>query len=298
VSAKLFGRAVRSAYGRGDPNVRLLFLMIAEEHGNPKQKDPDGWVRLGARTLAERIGCDLGTVPDVIDRAEDEGLKLDWPGPKSRLGYMLPPDLYPEGEHVQGRPRPRRTVGMGATDADPAPPPLTVGTVPTDLLAPRQHDPSVTPGGREGAPEQPAAADDDDQPSTAAGGRDHAPAAPTQRAATVAASGLQLVGRGATAPGHSTTTDALYSSTTVALAARPDDGPAQARASPFAEDNGRPGRRELQVISEQELETWEEAPLPVELLALDEVEPETIVRTVGLDVVLVASEIRQKGEAA
>jgi hypothetical protein len=151
MSVRLSTKVWKSRYGRNDPTVRLLFLAIAEEHGSPRQKDPDGWVRLGMRQLAERIGCDIGTVPDVVDRAEDEGLKVDWPGPRRRLGYMLPADLYPDGEQAKGRPRPRRitlpSVGMTATDEDPAPTLPSVGTTPTDLLAPCQHVPSVTPVG-------------------------------------------------------------------------------------------------------------------------------------------------------
>jgi hypothetical protein len=151
VSVKLSSRVWKSRYGRNDPTVRLLFLAIAEEYGSPRQKDPDGWVRLGMRQLAARIGCDVGTVPDVVDRAEDEGLKVDWPGPRRRLGYLLPADLYPDGEQVKGRPRPRRillpSVGTVAADEDPPPPLPSVGTTPTGLLAPCQHVPSVQPVG-------------------------------------------------------------------------------------------------------------------------------------------------------
>jgi len=113
VSIPLSARVWKSAYGRNDPNVRLLFLAVAEHTGHPRQKDPDGWVRLGMRFLADQIGCTVGTVPFVVDRAEAAGLKVDWPGPKARLGYMLPADLYPEGKHVKGRPRPERAPDPG-----------------------------------------------------------------------------------------------------------------------------------------------------------------------------------------
>lgn len=94
MSASLVGKVLRSDLGAGDPNVRLLFLAVAEETGNPKQKDPDGWVRLGTRLLAARIGCDSGrTVNSVIARAEKEGLQVDRPGPRRRMGYKLPEQL-------------------------------------------------------------------------------------------------------------------------------------------------------------------------------------------------------------
>jgi hypothetical protein len=93
VSAPLVGKVVRSDLGAGDPNVRLLFLVIAEETGSPRQKDPDGWVWLGMRQLAARIGCGLDTVPDVVVRAEKAGLAVDRPGPGQRMGYRLPPKV-------------------------------------------------------------------------------------------------------------------------------------------------------------------------------------------------------------
>jgi hypothetical protein len=176
MSAALVGRVLRSGLGRGDPTVRLLFVVVAEETGSPRQRDPDGWVRLGIRQLAGRIGCDHATVPDVIDRAEREGLKVDWPGPNRRLGYLLPADLYPDGEEVKGRPRPPRTGAQtGGTVApvsapesggttppvSPPPAPQTGGTTPPEVVAPRHHVPSLNPRGTgEDAP--PGGADDDD----------------------------------------------------------------------------------------------------------------------------------------
>jgi hypothetical protein len=138
MSGPLVGKVVRCDLGAGDPNVRLLFLVIAEETGNPKQKDPDGWVRLNMRKLAARIGCDVGTVPDVVVRAEKAGMQVDRPGPKRALGYKLPEHLLAGGQQIRGRPRP--------ATASPS-----VGTTPTDLLAPRQQEypsvPPVPPGG-------------------------------------------------------------------------------------------------------------------------------------------------------
>jgi hypothetical protein len=182
MSAALVGRVLRSRLGHGDPNVRLLFTVVAEETGSPRQRDPDGWVRLGIRELAGRIGCDHATVPDVIDRAEQQGLKVDWPGPNRRLGYLLPADLYPDGEQVKGRPRPPRTgPETGGTVApvsapesggtmppvSPPPGPQSGGITPPEVVAPRHHVPSLT---RTGTAEDiaPGGADDDDPPPASA----------------------------------------------------------------------------------------------------------------------------------
>jgi Helix-turn-helix domain len=58
-----------------------------------------------------------------------------------------------------------------------------------------------------------------------------------------------------------------------------------ARASPDPVDNGSLQRTEVRVIGE--LDTWEAAPLPAEPLDEAEPEPVTVVRTVGVDAVLV-----------
>jgi hypothetical protein len=122
-----------------------------------------------------------------------------------------------------------------------------------------------------------------DHISSAAGGRDHEPQA-ARGAATVAASVVQVSGRGATADGSGTTTDAGCPGTTVALGAHALDSAALPRASPVAQSNGRPRRRELKVINE--LDVWEEAPVPVEPLDPAEEEVRTVERHVGLDLVI------------
>lgn len=257
MSGKLVGRVLRSSYGCGDPNVRLLFLTIAEEHGNPRQKDPDGWIRLGIRQLADRIGCDHATVPDVIDRAEDAGLKVDWPGPKRRLGYMLPPDLYPDGEQVKSRPRPRPTGGTVAPGSEPSQPPQTGGIVPPDLAAPCHHVPSVTPSST-GEAVQPGGTGSHNHASSSAvasGGR-----------AANATSLLRAGDRGASLPTSSTTTVALWPGTTDALRAREDQPPTRARATPATLHN-RPSRRKEQHVS-VEAYVWDQVPLPAEPLDL------------------------------
>jgi hypothetical protein len=132
VSGPLVGRVIRSRIAPGDPNVRLLFIVIAEETGHPRQKDPEGWVRLGMRELAARMACGLDTVPDVVVRAEKAGLELDRPGAGRRMGYRLPPELLGQREHSKGRPRASRPGG-------------SVGTSPTEVLGPSQYVPSVTP---------------------------------------------------------------------------------------------------------------------------------------------------------
>jgi len=127
-------------------------------------------------------------------------------------------------------------------------------------------------------------------PGSVAGGRDHEPPQAARSDATVAASGLQVVGRVAITEGLSTTTDAGGHSTIVALRARSDS---QARASPISNGNGigngksRPGTKGGRLI--QELDVWDEAPLPVEPLGPLEDELRTVVREVGFDAVLVAA---------
>jgi len=131
---------------------------------------------------------------------------------------------------------------------------------------------------------EPVGADvDDHHPVLAAGGRDHEPHA-ARGAATVAASVVQVRGRGATADRSPTTTAAPDPGTTVALGALALDSAALARASPVAKSNGRPRRRELKVLNE--LDVWEEAPVPVKPLDPPEEEVRTVERHVGLDLVI------------
>jgi hypothetical protein len=95
VSGQLVGRVLKSDLGAGDANVRLLFVVVAEATGHPRQTDPDGWVRLGTRLLADLIGCNDGkTVNAVIARAEKQGLQVDRPGPNRRMGYRIPPEVW------------------------------------------------------------------------------------------------------------------------------------------------------------------------------------------------------------
>jgi hypothetical protein len=116
MSVELSDRVWKSAYGRGDPTVRLLFLTVADLHGHPDYTDPDGWVRIGTRLLADRIGCDGGrTVNAAIARAEKEGLQVDRPGLKRRMRYKLPADLL--APPLQKR---RRSAGTPPADWSPS----------------------------------------------------------------------------------------------------------------------------------------------------------------------------------
>jgi hypothetical protein len=153
VSGRLVGRVLRSRLGAGG-NERLLLVAVAEElHDNR----PAAFVTLGVRTLADRLECDHATVPDVVKRAERLGvLKVKRPGRNRRWSYRIRWRLL--AMDPKQRPKPAeetvgtvptvagpRSVGIAPTDggrpgADPS-----VGTVPTEVLAPRQHDPVRNP---------------------------------------------------------------------------------------------------------------------------------------------------------
>jgi hypothetical protein len=116
VSVRLSDRVWKSAYGCGDPTVRLLFLAVADLCGDPKYTDHDGWVRIGTRLMARRIGCDGGkTVNSVIVRAEKEGLQVDRPDLKQRMGYKLPADLLAPPQQMR-----RRSAGTPPADWGPS----------------------------------------------------------------------------------------------------------------------------------------------------------------------------------
>jgi hypothetical protein len=247
VSGPLVGRVLRSDVAPGDPNVRLLFVVIAEETGSPRQKDPDGWVRLGMRELATRIGCGLDTVPDVVVRAQEAGLQVDRPGVGRRMGYRLPPELLGPREHSRGRLR-------------ASPPRRTVGTTPTEVLGPSKHVPSVTQMGDKQEPQQHADTSDQhhaSSPVVASGGR-----------AATTLSLLKVGDRGASIPDLPTMTVALGYNTTNALRAREDRPPDRARASPDTSYNRPLGRKEQHVSIEADV--WDQVPLPAEPLAPDE----------------------------
>jgi hypothetical protein len=149
VSGRLVGRVLRSKLGAGG-NERLLLVAVAEElHDNR----PAAFVTLGVRALAERLECDHATVPDVIKRAERLGvLKVRRPGPNRRWSYRIRWRLL--AMDPKQRPKPAeesvgtvptvagpRSVGIAPTDGARPGAARSVGTVPTEVLAPRQHDP-------------------------------------------------------------------------------------------------------------------------------------------------------------
>jgi hypothetical protein len=129
----------------------------------------------------------------------------------------------------------------------------------------------------------------------------HVPVRPSAKAAAVKPDGFPAT-LPTTAP-----LDALYPSTTVAFGgdeefeSREDEERIKrqraalmlamdSRAPPPTVDNGKSSRERTEVRVRNELDVWEEAPLPAEPLdQADEPELVTVVRAVGLDVVLTES---------
>ena len=263
------GKVIRSPIAAGDANVRMLLVVIADETGNPKQKDPDGWVELGMRTVAERIGCDLGTAHDVIKRAEKLGLEVERPGEKRRMRYRLPEQLLAGGQQMEGV----RSVGTTPTDEGGGEW-RSVGTVRTDLLAPRQHDPSVTPTG-DAATTVATGSPQSKPDGFAASSLATAPRATPDAGEDVAARWWERWDDGEQ---FDSAEDEEQQKRKRAALVLVDD----ARASPDPVDNGSRERTEVMVLNE--LVEREEA--AVESPECGEPEPVTVVRHVGVDAVL------------
>jgi hypothetical protein len=278
VTAKLVNKVLRSGLAVGDPNVRLLLVVIAEEDGNPQQKDPDGWIRLGIREIAGRVGCDHGTVLDLVERAEKLGLRVDRPGEKRRMGYKLPEQLVAGGHQIAGQ------ASGGAT------PPVeeggkrrSGGTTPPDLVAPHHHDPPVTTGG--GAATRVAAGSG--RPASQAGAVE--PVGSLQKGVAEAPRTRPDAGEDVAAPGWEEDFESREDEERIKRERAAQMLVAwDSRASPDPHDNGSQERKGVRVINEVDL--WEEAPLPKEELDPAEEEIVKVERHLGLDVVLVRQE--------